>query len=309
MVTGAGGFLGRYVVREFSSRGWRVTGIDRAGMTQAEARRLGLAGLRVVSLPATDLVELIEVLEPEVIVHAAGPASVPASMAGPAGDFQGATLPLLNVLDAVRVAGSRCGVVFLSSAAVYGNPLRIPICEDDATHPISPYGFHKLACESLLREYHSVYGVRCCAARIFSAYGDGLRRQVLWDICRRLVSERAVELHGTGEETRDFIHASDVARGLAIIAEQAEFAAETYNLAGGREISIRLVAELLSAGMDRSADITFSGRSRPGDPLRWRADVSRIGRLGFHPTMRFEDGAAAYACWAASLNESRWARV
>jgi len=309
LVTGAAGFLGRYIVGEFVARGWRVTGIDRAGMTHDQARRLGLAGLRIMQLPAPDLPELLEVLEPEVIVHAAGPASVPASVQSPATDFRAATLPLLSMLEAMRISAAHARLIFLSSAAVYGNPAQLPVREDQPADPISPYGYHKLACESLLTEYRRIYNVPSCSMRIFSAYGPGLRRQVLWDIAQKALCQRVIELHGTGDETRDFIHARDVARGIVEAAEHAACEAEAYNLAAGREVRIHDLASRLINAMGRDVEIAYSGSTRPGDPLRWCADVSKIGRLGFAPGIGIEQGIREYAEWLEYQSPRRLVRT
>ncbi|MBI3761283.1 MAG: NAD-dependent epimerase/dehydratase family protein, partial [Chloroflexi bacterium] len=131
--------------------------------------------------------------------------------------------------------------------------------------------------------------------RIFSAYGPGLRRQVMWDICRKMLRSDEVELIGTGDETRDFVHARDVGRAVAHLLDRAPFAAEAYNLAAGEETRIRDLADLIARALGRTPRVRFSGATRPGDPLRWQADLSRIKSLGYEPSVRLEDGVAEYA--------------
>jgi UDP-glucose 4-epimerase len=133
---------------------------------------------------------------------------------------------------------------------------------------------------------------------VFSAYGEGLRRQILWDICRKAIREDVVSLDGTGLETRDFVHAADVAEAVAIVAHHAAFAGETFNVGTGLETSVGELARLLvgSLGVDR--EIRFSGLTRVGDPRNWRADISALRRLGFEPAVSIKAGAAAYAAWA-----------
>ena len=230
-------------------------------------------------------------------MHAAGPASVPGSVDDPVGDLRNCVLPLLNVLDAVRRARIGARVLFVSSAAVYGNPPRLPVDEDTPPNPISPYGFHKWMGERLLEEYWRVYGVRGCSLRVFSAYGPGLRRQVLWDLAQRMLSGSVVELMGTGEQTRDFVHACDVARGVAVVADHAALEAETYNLATGTETPIADLARQLAAALGRDVRIAFTGCDRPGDPVRWCADIRRLRRLGYAPRIALAAGVVQYARW------------
>jgi len=295
MVTGSNGFLGRHLVRRFLADGWRVIGVDRSASSRDAPG--GLDRPFVIRLPSEELVAAVQSIRPELVIHAAGPSSVPTSVADPAGDFTNSVPVLLNVLEAARAHAPACRIVFLSSAAVYGNPASLPVDEASTTAPISPYGHHKLMCESLLREFHELYGMRSCAVRIFSAYGEGLRRQVLWEICRQALTQPVVKLMGTGAESRDFVHADDVARGIAAVVERGTFDARAYNLAAGDETRIDELAHLLVAALQKQVKIEFNGRARAGDPARWRAEIGRIAALGYAPRVSIKEGASAYAHW------------
>jgi nucleoside-diphosphate-sugar epimerase len=226
--------------------------------------------------------------EPKLVVHCAGPASVPASLGNPAADRAGA----VDVLAAVIERMGRARLVLISSAAVYGQPEQLPIAEDAPLAPVSPYGRHRVEAEGLA----GASGVPLVIARVFSAYGEGLRRQVLWDIARRALDAGTVELSGTGEETRDFVHARDVAGAVCAMVRSGAFEGEVVNVATGVETSIAELAELMTRELG-AGGARFSGAVRPGDPTRWRANVTRLRGLGFEPTTRIEDGARAYARW------------
>jgi len=139
--------------------------------------------------------------------------------------------------------------------------------------------------------------MRGCSVRIFSAYGYPLRRQVLWDVTRQIIAERAVKLFGTGEETRDFVHARDVARGVRMVIDNSAFEGEAYNLATGQETSIRDLVGMVTAALGRTPEVQWSGTARVGDPNNWRADIGRIAALGFTPRVSIADGVREYVKW------------
>ena len=197
LITGVQGFLGPYIAREFAARNRRVVGISRSS---ARTPLTDLSDLIVANLSSREFEALLVAVKPDLIIHAAGPSSVGNSVADPAADFRSSVSVFHYLLDALRRLVPDCRVLFLSSAAVYGNPQTLPVHEDAPLRPISPYGFHKKICEILVEEFYSVYGIRGCSVRIFSAYGTGLKRQVLWDISRKALWDNVVNLQGTGEE-------------------------------------------------------------------------------------------------------------
>ncbi|MES2571746.1 MAG: SDR family oxidoreductase, partial [Verrucomicrobiota bacterium] len=236
LITGVAGFLGRHAARQFSREGWRVIGVDDASPENAQPAAGAL--YHRMRLPSPALRELLRAARPDVFVHCAGRASVPLSMDDPASDFRDNTLLTFEMLEMLRREAPACRFLFLSSAAVYGNPEALPVEESHRVAPLSPYGYHKRQCELLCEEFSAIFGLPTAALRIFSAYGPGLRRQVIWDICERVLTSGELRLRGTGNESRDFIHAIDIGRALTCIASQAPCQGEIYNLASGREATI-----------------------------------------------------------------------
>jgi len=292
IVTGSCGFIGARIAALMAEAGYRVVGVDRS----VEAAPEGIVQ-RQLTLPDDTLDDILLAEKPDVVIHAAGPASVGDSVLHPLEDFEGSVRVHAHMLDAVRRCAPRARVIALSSAAVYGNPESLPIGEDVPSAPISPYGHHKVMCEGLLREYASVYGMNTCALRVFSAYGAGLKRQLLWDVCEKAASNPVVRLFGTGDETRDYVHVDDIARAVRVVTESSSVGFTVYNVASGVETSVREVATALVEVVAPGKAVEFSGEVRAGDPLRWRADISRIRSLGFEPARRLSDGVEDYAAW------------
>ena len=295
VVTGAGGFIGSHVVQAYLAEGRPVIGIDRHPL-RGNPRDAGYVHY-CEELPSARLTGIFERHQPALVVHAAGPASVHDSLADSMGDFGDSVPPVIDVLEAIRETGKVARFVFLSSAAVYGEPNRLPIGEQAPISPLSPYGWHKAMGELAVREYAAVFGLRTSLLRVFSAYGAGLRRQVMWDICQMALDRPIVDLSGSGEESRDFVHVRDVVTAIDAVLRRAPLAGECYNVASGESTSIGDLARWLVSALKVSAEIRFSQEPRRGDPSQWQADITALRGLGYSPSVSVEEGVAEYARW------------
>jgi UDP-glucose 4-epimerase len=297
LILGSEGFIGSNLVRFFSLNGCQVYGCDlyetpsKADYHYFKVSRLSPEWENVFSNQQYDY-----------CINAAGSGSVPYSMSHPFVDFEANTLDTIRILDSIRRLNTGCRYLHISSAAVYGNPMQLPITEDFITRPLSPYGWHKLMSEQICAEYHVVYGIGTAIVRPFSVYGYGLRKQLLWDICNRLLTADNIQLFGTGKESRDFIHIDDLVRLIACIIENATFQGDIFNAASGIESTIKEVAIIIEQSYEGSKVIGFSGEVRVGDPLNWRADVAKVLSMGFTCTTNLADGIKDYINWFKRIN-------
>ena len=295
LITGVAGFIGRYVAQYFSSQGWFVVGIDRASPENAPLSNV--SSYYNLHLPSAAFHDLVQKHSPDVCIHSAGRSSVGFSMTEPSSDFYDSTVLTFEILNVLRDRAPKCKFVLLSSAAVYGNPESIPVKETDLPAPISPYGFHKWQSEQLCLEFSRVYDIPTTSLRLFSAYGPGLRRQVLWDICQKIFIQKSIRLQGTGQESRDFIHAMDIARASTVVAARAPMRGEVYNVGSGQEVTIDELSRLIlkASGSDLSPE--YDGIVPPGIPRNWKADSSKIASLGFAPSIPLAEGVPSYVRW------------
>src|SRR5713226_5868342 len=164
LITGSTGFIGGSLGRYGAQAGHTVMGTGRSPEPSNEWPGL----YQPNDTTAESLSEIISNFAPDVMFHAAGTASVGASLADPLADLQAAALTCANVLEGVRRSGAQPLVIIPSSAAVYGNPQSLPVKENAPLQPISPYGFHKAVCEMLAREYAECFGVDVIICRFFS---------------------------------------------------------------------------------------------------------------------------------------------
>jgi UDP-glucose 4-epimerase len=280
LVTGSNGFVGGSLGQLAMRDGCEVLGIGRSSQPIP-----GWAGKYLQQDVAhSDLRATIEGFAPDLVFHAAGPASVGLSFAAPLDDYRGAVLTWANTLDAIRRSGQRPIVVFPSSAAVYGNPTKLPVGEADAIAPISPYGFHKAACELLAHEYSECFGLDIIVCRLFSVFGVAQRRLLIWELYQQLVESDTVWLQGSGPESRDYLAIDDVWTAVFHLVEnrchspgKGEYL--VVNVARGEEIMVADVAQELRTLIAPEKSIHCHGFTRAGDPRRWYADLARLHSL------------------------------
>ncbi|QCO19998.1 NAD(P)-dependent oxidoreductase (plasmid) [Azospirillum brasilense] len=295
-VTGAAGFAGRAILQRLRASGRRAIGLGHAPEGSPErADPLFLAG----SI-APDLIEFAvrRFGAPDAVVHAAGGSSVAAGQAAPFDDFQRTVTTTASLVHTLGRLAPNVRIVFLSSAAVYGNAAPVPLKEDDPCAPVSQYGWHKLLAEKLCQQGAATHGIRCAVIRFFSIYGPGLRKQVLWDVGRRLLtSSGTVDVNATGEETRDFLHIEDMVDLTLLLLNSRLPDPIIINGGTGRAVSLSDLLEMLGKALSPAASIRFTGTERHGNPQHLQADTSRLSALGFMPRRSIEEGILDYALW------------
>jgi UDP-glucose 4-epimerase len=301
LITGSGGFIGGSVGRAAARAGHELLGVARTSQPAPDwPGRFAQADVL-----ASDLGRLVRDFAPDAVLHCAGTASVAASFAAPLDDLRAAVLSFANTLDAVRRSAPGALVLFPSSAAVYGDPPRLPVEEETPARPISPYGFHKLACELLAREYAECFGVRTVVCRLFSVFGPAQRRLLVRELFKQFAGEdETVWLEGTGAETRDYLHADDAAAALLAVAERLSGDPSaprltTVNVASGVGTSVIELAERIREQVAPQKPIRCRNVARAGDPRAWRADITRLRALapGWQPRPLAEALAACIADW------------
>lgn len=293
VVTGAFGFVGRHVARRLANDGIQVVGIGHGQWGRAEWQQWGLSEWHASDVNLAAMATYAG--QPDLIVHCAGSGSVAFSMAQPYLDYERSVNSTMAVLEFMRITAPEACLVLPSSAGVYGRAESHPISVTARRHPMSPYGFHKMLAEQVCQSYGLHFGIRSAIVRLFSVYGIGLRKQLLWDACNK-ISRNDLLFFGIGNETRDWIHVDDAACLIQIAAERATTDCFITNGGAGHGSPIKevldLIAEQFSAG-----PILFNGMTRPGDPTHYEADISEALALGWRPERQWRKEVAAYVQW------------
>ena len=290
LIIGSEGFIGSNCGDYFLKKQWEVVGVDLIDNAKNIYNYYKV-------LPQEINYELVLKQEkPDVCIFASGSASVKLSFQSPLADFQANTLSVFNLLNSIKEYSPDCFFINLSSAAVIGNPEFLPILENMEANPISPYGWHKYYSENICKEYSKLYNIKTCSLRLFSLYGPGQKKLLLWDIFKKSKGKNLI-LYGTGNESRDFLYVEDLMLAIDLIIQKYEKIGEIYNIASGIETKIRDVADILLRHLDVKTNLIFNNEVKIGDPQNWQADISKIKSLGFIQNISLTTGIKKYVEW------------
>jgi UDP-glucose 4-epimerase len=296
LVTGGAGFIGSHVADALVARGDEVHVVDNLA-TGSRENVPTAAELHELDVRDEALEELAARLRPEIVFHLAAQADVGTSVERPTFDADVNVVGTVRVLEAARAAEAR--IVFASTGgAIYGECDR-PAREEDERRPVSPYAASKLAGEEYLATWNRLHGSSHVTCRLANVYGPRqlpkLEGGVVAVFLDRLRDGQETEIFGDGEQTRDFVHAEDVA--AAFLAAASAPTAGIYNVGTGIATSIlelhRLCAE--AAGREQEAHLAAA---RPGDLRHSVLDFARAAReLGWRPQRSLADGLARTWEW------------
>jgi UDP-glucose 4-epimerase len=298
LVTGGAGFIGSNLVDALLERGDEVTVVDDLSTGRREnldgalerGARLAEADIR----DAQAVRELVEQARPERIFHLAAQIDVRKSAADPAWDAGVNVIGTINMLAAARAAGNARFVNTSTGGAIYGEGRTIPAPEDHPAEPEAPYGMSKQAAEGYCELFRRLHGLSTVSLRLGNVYGprqDPLGEAgVIAIFCGRLLEGGRPTVFGDGEQTRDYIHVSDVV--AAQVAASESDAGGAFNVGTGVETSVLELVEALA----KLADGPFEPEhapERPGEVRRIAIDASRAREaLGWEPRIGLDDGLA-----------------
>ncbi len=299
LVTGGAGYVGSVSVERLVDAGHDVTVLD----TLVTGHRWGVAdGATFVDGSMGDCDLLTRTLRDrgiEAVLHCAARSLVGQSMADPALYYHENVVGGIAMLDALRAAAID-RIVFSSTAAVYGEPERVPISESDPTRPVNPYGASKLAFEGAMRWY-GVYGLRSVALRYFNVAGASARfgerhdpeTHLIPNLLRAAADGTPVTLYGDdyptpdGTPIRDYIHVLDLADAHLLALEwtaTAELgASEVCNLGSNTGFSVREVLASAESVVGRPIPQVLGPRRAGNPPSLVAATVNARDVLGWTP--------------------------
>jgi UDP-glucose 4-epimerase len=300
LVTGGAGYIGSFMTKRLLDEGYDVVVLDslERGHKEAVDERASLVIGNL--LDKSFLATVFANHQFDGIIHFAGYIAVGESMEHPASYFENNTLATLNLLDeACKHKVNK--IIFSSTAAVYGDPLKMPIPENHPKHPTSVYGESKLMVERILQWYQQIYGMNFVALRYFNACGAALdgsmgeahepETHIIPRAIQALLTDTPFTFFGTDYRTsdgtcvRDYIHVLDLVEAhiLALAHLKEKTGGFLYNVGTGKGYSNKEVLDMVQEVSGKIIAIKQAAR-RSGDPDELVADVSRIKtELGFTP--------------------------
>ena len=303
IVTGGSGFIGSHLVEKLVELDAEVTVIDDLRNSTKENLSGIIERIEFIDSPVEDIFS--EILQSshkfKFVFHLANESYVPPSIDDPFGDLKNNVLPTLKILETIRHFCPSVFLLYVSSAAVYGEPGSLPIDEFRLPKPISPYGLSKLTAEQYVSLYSRLHSLRTSSLRLFSVYGPRQRKQVIYDFFNKLMKDpNQIEILGDGSQSRDFVFVEDVVKALLSVGCNSNFSGEVYNVGTSEMITTQELAVKISSVMNLSPQFNFTGKTRKGDPEKWLADISKIKEIGFSPEITIDTGLKIVWDWVKS---------
>ncbi len=281
LVTGGAGYVGSHCAKAFSQAGWQVVTLDNLSRGWADAVKWG--PLVQADIADRDAVErTIRQYQPDIVAHFGAYAYVGESVQQPDLYYANNSASTLALLEAMRACGL-ARLLFSSTCASYGNPVRLPIDESHPQSPINPYGWSKFIIERMLEDYARAYGFASIALRYFNAAGcdpDGEigerhepETHAIPLAIAAALNGGTFDVLGTDHDTRDgscirdYIHVCDLADAHVLAAERLleTTGAEVFNLGTGNGTSVLEIVAAVNRATGGSLHARHAPR-RDGDP-------------------------------------------
>ncbi len=282
LVTGGAGFIGSHVVEKLVELGAHVRVLDSSANYKNLAHVQG--SIEYIRGDIVDYETCVRATnQVDVIFHLAAFISVTQSFIDQVGCFETNVVGTRNVLEAARVNGVK-HVVFSSTAAVYGN-LDGPCTEKTTPRPASPYAVTKLEGEHDCVQYAKVHGISIASLRYFNVFGE---RQELYGefgggvvaaFAQKIKAKQPVTIFGSGKQTRDFVHVSEVVQANLTMGLQGGLQGEAFNIASGRSMNLLELIEKLEGQYGAAGTPVTYAPARQGDILYSHADVSKYEKF------------------------------
>ncbi len=301
LITGGAGFIGRHVVRQFLDHGWQVVVLDVDEFSESERQEMG--DFTVIQEDINSKESLRDAMKScDAVVHLAARVSVPQSIQEPEKTMFINVEGTENVLQCALDAGVS-KVVVASSAAVYGSWPEMPLLESAPVECLSPYAESKAANEKQVVAFRNK-GLDAIALRFFNVYGPGQRYDSAYAsliplFLHSMKNGKRPTIHGTGEQTRDFVHVHDLAKAVhAMVARSTPYEYSVANVASQTQISVldvvRSINQCLNERRKMEAIVPLHGDVREGDVMHSCGSNKRIqSMIDWKPEIGFTEGIAS----------------
>ena len=317
LVTGGAGYIGSFVVRELKNKSHEVVILDNLSQGHKEA----VKDFRLEQIDLlNDREKLHNLLSSEKfdgVIHMASFIQMGESYKNPSKYYWNNVVGFLSLLDAMKESGTS-NIILSSSAGVYGNPVKVPITEDDPKNPLNPYGETKYQMERILEDYDAAYGIKFTSIRYFNAAGAALdgslgenhpeESHLIPNVLKAAINGTEFALFGGDYDTpdgtciRDYIHVLDLAKNHTLALERLISGGQSafYNAGMGRGYSNKEVIDTIEKVTGLKVNVKIVPK-RPGDANALYADITKITtELNWKPDHNLEDVINSAYLWHKS---------
>jgi len=292
LITGAAGFLGSALANRLAREGHQVRGLDDLSTGDPQALSTDVHFTRGDVNDRPKLWTLLQ--EVDCVYHLAARVSVPESLLYPR-EYNAVNVGgTVSLMEAMRDVGVR-RVVFISSGAVYGDQSNQPLKCEATPYPRSPYAVSKLAAEYYVRTIGDLWGIETVSLRVFNAYGPGQHLPashppVIPYFLRQAVRGGTLVVHGSGNQTRDYVYVDDVVNAMVAAATASGIDDAVINIGSGTETSVKELVRLVLETTGSKSEVIYNHQSDPG-VSRMCADLGAARKkLSFQPRVSLADG-------------------
>jgi UDP-glucose 4-epimerase len=249
--------------------------------------------------------------KPQIVYHLAAHFANQNSVDNPETDLMVNGMGTLKVLEHAHFVGVERFVYASSGCGIYGADSKMPFEEHDVSMKLyTPYQVTKMLGELYTNYYYNLYRLPIVNARFFNSYGPGevpgKYRNVIPNFFYWSIKKRALPITGTGDETRDFTYVGDIVKGLLAMVYCEDAVGEAFNLAAGREIKIRDLADWILELTNNDAGVVFAERRDWDKKHRLLASIEKARKiLGYNPNMDFKEGLGQVKKWF----DENWDRI
>jgi len=308
LLTGAAGFIGSSLSDSLLKKGnIQIGGIDNFDEYYPKSIKLtnlesamhnsNLTLYDIDILDAKSLNKVFHDIKPDIVIHLAAKAGVRPSIQDPIGYYDVNVRGTLNVLEAMRISGTK-KLIFASSSSVYGNGMVVPFSENlNVDNPISPYAASKKTGELLCHTYHHLYDMDIFCLRFFTVYGPRQRPDLaIRKFTKAIIEGAEIPFYGDGTTRRDYTHINDIVHGISNAIDRLK-GYEVINLGESKTTSLEELVCILEDAIGKKAQ-KKTLPMQDGDVLQTYADISKAQTiLGYLPSTDFKDGISDFVEW------------
>ncbi|MBQ1733408.1 MAG: SDR family NAD(P)-dependent oxidoreductase [Lachnospiraceae bacterium] len=302
LVTGGSGFIGSNIVDLLVGGGYSVRVLDNlsSGYLINIQKHINNKNFEFVGGDVRDSLSVERAMDGvDVVFHLAASVGRQRSLDNPQLDSEVNLIGTVNVLEAMRKAGTH-RIVYSSSAAMFGELVTPTIDENHPQNADSPYGVSKLAAEKMILAYSGIYDITAVCLRYFNIYGVNQRFDLYGNVipifAKRIFAGEPITIYGDGEQTRDFVNVDDVARAN-LLASKSDNGTDVYNLGSGGSVTINWLAKTMQDIAGLHVGIQYAPE-RPADVRHCKANADKIlSALDFRANVDLESGLEKYIKW------------